>query len=91
MVIFQPFYENYGPDSEVDRGDADERFPLPRSRTGISIRTELRAAFSPAHQSGDYQHAEHTLPEKYFRRENSNSSRACAAGALSRVAISDEI
>ena len=58
VVIFEPFYENYGPDAILS--GATPRFvTLPRAATGLAFDPdELAAAFNDKTQGDHHQHAE---------------------------------
>ena len=57
VVVFEPFYENYGPDAILSGARAALRHACGR-RTGPSTPTSCAHAFSAAHARDHREHAE---------------------------------
>ncbi len=83
VVIFEPFYENYGPDAILS--GATPRF-VRLHPPDLEFRPRRTGArFRPTHQGHHHQHAEQSHGQSFHARENSNSFAIFAcAGMRSR-------
>ena len=88
VVIFEPFYENYGPDAILS--GATPRFVRLHAPDWSFDRDELTRAFGPAHQGHHRQHAQQSHRQSLHAARNSNSS-AIYACEWNAFAITDEI
>ena len=76
VVIFEPFYENYNPDTQLCGATA--RYVTLRAPDWSFDRDELRRAFNAPHQSHHSQFARTIPPARFSRAKSWNSSPACA-------------
>ena len=88
VIVFEPFYENYGPDAVLS-GARRRYVPLRAARTGASIRTSSRRPSAPRTRA-IIVNTPHNPTGKVFTRAELEHDRR-ALPAVERVAITDEI
>ena len=88
VIVFEPFYENYGPDAILS--GATPRFVPLREPDWSFDPDELAAAFSNQHARDHHQHAEQSDRQGvHARRARRSIARLCQQWDV--VAITDEI
>ena len=92
VIVFEPFYENYGPDAILS--GATPRFvqlrePRRRRATGGSIRDELRAAFNNRTRAIIINTPNNPTGKVFAREELTEIARLCQK--WDAIAVTDEI